>query len=532
MYTTVSIHENSSRIKEFRGIKNLTFCVVVYIIYTMSFIRKIKKGNSIYLAEVENQRIGGKVVQKHIRYVGKEVDDRPILTGSVERSSIDKVTIYGPLLVLDEIAKQIDLGDALGDYGDYLLSLAFAHCVAPDSLRGMTEWYQKTEISNLLDIPQITYKKLVEAIDYLDGMDGDKVQERIFSRLKDILSLSSSGYLYDITNVYFYGVCCPLAKKGQNAEGRNQLQIQIGLAITKEDGIPIFHKVFEGNIFDSKTLPDILLHLKQHDIKNVCIVWDRGVSSKLNIREAKGMGFEVLCGLALKTGMKKVVDSVLGEDIVAMRNRVRLRSATFYVKKQRYEVEGIRGYIAVCVNEKQRQATRERRYDEIDHALKLLKEKKAIKAGLRKYIKGNKIDHRVLQLAERYDGISVIFSTRNLRVEEMVKGYFEKDRLEKSFRCLKSFLEMDKVRFWLPNRVRGHIFVCYLAYLLLSVFDYRLKGSGISAINALEMMESMYKVYLTDPKSKNKFVKTVTLSKKQEEILRTVNPLLLSKCSV
>jgi len=346
------------------------------------------------------------------------------------------------------------------------------------------------------------------------------------------LSLSPSGYFYDITNVYFYGVCCPLAKKGQNAEGRREPQIQIGLAITKEEGIPIFHKVFEGNIFDSKTLPDILLHLRRHEIKNVCIVWDRGVSSKLNIREAKGMGFEILCGLALKTGMKKVVDGVLEEDIVSMRYRVRLRSATFYVKKQRYEVEGIGGYIAVCVNEKQRQATRERRYDEIDNALKLLEEKKAIKAGLRKYIKGNKINHGTLQLAERYDGISVIFSTRNLRPEEMVRGYFEKDRLEKTFRCLKSFLEMDKVRFWLPNRVRGHIFICYLAYLLVSVLECRLKESGISAEDALETLESMYKVYLTDPKSKNEFVKTVTLSKKQEEILRNVNPLLLSECSV
>jgi len=532
MYTTRKAYRNYSRNWKLWEINNLTLSLVVYIIYTMSFIRKIKKGNSVYLAEVENQRIGGKVVQKHLRYVGKEVDDKPMLTGSVERASVDRVTIFGPLLVLDEVAKQIDLAEALGDYGDYLLSLAFAHCVVPDSLRGMTEWYQKTEISNLLNIPQITYKKLVEAIDYLDGIDGDKVQERIFSRLKDILSLSPSGYFYDITNVYFYGVCCPLAKKGQNAERRNQPQIQIGLAITKEEGIPIFHKVFEGNIFDSKTLPDILCHLRRHEIKNVCIVWDRGVTSKLNIREAKEMGFEILCGLALKTGMKKVVDSVLQEDIVSMRNRVRLRSATFYVKKQRYEVEGIGGYIAVCVNEKQRQATRERRYDEIDNALKLLEEKKAIKAGLRKYIKGNKINHGTLQLAERYDGISVIFSTRNLRPEEMVRGYFEKDRLEKTFRCLKSFLEMDKVRFWLPNRVRGHIFICYLAYLLVSVLECRLKESGISAEDALETLESMYKVYLTDPKSKNEFVKTVTLSKKQEEIIRNVNPLLLSECSV
>jgi transposase len=512
--------------KKFREKKNLTLCLIVYVIYTMSFIRRIKKGNSVYLAEVENRRIGGKVVQKHIRYVGKEVDDRPILTGSVERASVDRVTIYGPLLVLDELAKQIELRDALGQYGDYLLSLAYAHCVSPDSLRGMSEWYQKTEISNLLNIPQITYKKLIEAMDSLEGMEGEKVQERIFSRLRDVLTLSPSGYFYDITNIYFYGVCCALAKKGHNAEGRNQPQIQIGLAITREDGIPIFHRVFEGNIFDSKTLPDILLHLRRHEIKHVCLVWDRGVSSKLNIREAKGMGFDVICGLALKMALKKVVDSVLEQDIVSMRYRVRLRSATFYVKKQRYELERLRGYIAVCVNEKQRQAIRERRYDEIDQALKLLKEKKAIKAGLRKYIKGNKINHRALQLAERYDGVSVIFSTSNLSAEEMVKGYFEKDRLEKSFRCLKSFLEMDKVRFWLANRVRGHIFVCYLAYLLLSVLEYRLKGSGISAVDALETLESMYKVYLTDAKSKNKFVKTVTLSKKQEEILREINPKL------
>jgi hypothetical protein len=109
----------------------------------------------------------------------------------------------------------LGLGEALGDYGDYLLSLAFAHCVSPESLRGMTEWYQKTEISNLLDIPQISYKKLVEAIDSLDGMDSDEVQERIFSRLKDILTLSPSAYHYDITNIYFMVFAALWLRKGK-----------------------------------------------------------------------------------------------------------------------------------------------------------------------------------------------------------------------------------------------------------------------------------------------------------------------------
>ena len=36
----------------------------------MSFIREIRRGNRIYLSEVESKRINGKVVQRHIRYIG------------------------------------------------------------------------------------------------------------------------------------------------------------------------------------------------------------------------------------------------------------------------------------------------------------------------------------------------------------------------------------------------------------------------------------------------------------------------------
>src|SRR5207302_1538311 len=45
----------------------------------MSFIRKVKRKGRVYLAEVENRRINGKVVQRHIRYVGREADGKTIL---------------------------------------------------------------------------------------------------------------------------------------------------------------------------------------------------------------------------------------------------------------------------------------------------------------------------------------------------------------------------------------------------------------------------------------------------------------------
>lgn len=515
-------------INDLRNVRILTFWNVVYIMYTMSFIRKIKRGESIYLAEVENVRIGGRVVQRHVRYIGKQVDDRPFLTGSVERASVDKVTVFGPLLVLDEIAKQLDLSSLLGDFGEYLLSLAYAHCVEPDSLAGIAEWYRKTEMENLLSIPDVSYKKLVEALDSVEEMDG--VQRKIFARLKGVLGLAPNAYFYDITNVYFYGLCCPLAKRGHNPDGRKDRQIQIGLAVTQKEGLPIFHKVYEGHIFDAKTLPDILLSLGT--VEDVCLVWDRGVSSKLNIRQALQAGFEVLCGLSLNAGLKKEVDKILNEKIVSLKHRVRLKSTTFYVRKKKYRTEGISGTIVVCLNERERQAIRERRYDELDRALELLKKKKPIKDGLRKYLTGNTIDQDAVQKGERYDGVSVIFSSRDLPNEEIVRGYFEKDRVEKSFRCMKGVLDMDRVHFWLASRVKGHIFVCYLAYLLLSVLDYKLKDLKMTGTGALEILQTMYRVYLTDPKSKNKFVKTVAFSRAQEDILKAVNPQLLPKCSV
>ena len=51
----------------------------------------------------------------------------------------------------------------------------------------------------------------------------------------------------------------------------------------------------------------------------------------------------------------------------------------------------------------------------------------------------------------------------------------------------------------------------------------KLKKLGISPDQALKDLGSMYKVYLYDKKKKNKFIKTVALSKYQESILKAVD---------
>lgn len=502
----------------------------------MSFVREYKRGAYTYLAEVQSYREKGKIKQRFVKYVGRKVDGKTVLSCSISEAEVTGVKIYGPLLILNEVARRFNLSKLLGLYGEELLSLAYAHCVEPNSLKKIVEWYQRTDINYLLNLEGVTYQTLLNALDSVKGLNAQIVQQTIFRSVRDELGLEPEGLFYDLTNIYFYGICCPLAKKGHNKDGVSRPQIQIGLAVTKNEGLPVFHRVFEGNVSDSKTLPDILANLKSMQIAQSTLVWDRGVSSKINLKEAKNAGFEVICGMSLKGNIRDIaVQTVHKENIATVQNRVRLQSATFYAKKMAYKHGNADGWLVVCFNEKQKQETKERRYDEIDHAIEQITNKEPVKKqGILKYLDGTKIRYDRVKEAEKHDGISAIFSTKDLTSQEIIKAYFEKDRIEKAFRCMKSILETDKIRFWLSERVEAHIFVCYLAYLLLSLLDYLLKKrmniAEMNATKALDVMKDMYRVHMQDPRTKTKIIKTVTLTEQQEEIIKAINKKLL-KCS-
>ena len=498
----------------------------------MSFIRKIKVKGRIYLAEVQNIREGNKIRQKFIRYVGREVEGKRIYSGTTEDIEVNGIKIWAPLLVLDALAKKIHLSEILGDYGEYLLSLTYAHCLDPKSLNSMEKWFQRTDLHNMLEIKEVSEKKLYYALDSIDDKNSQLAQKKIFNSVKEVYNLKPEGYFFDVTNAYFYGTECPIAKKGYNKEGMNLPQGQIGLAVTKEEGIPIFHKTFEGKIFDARILKDFLEGLEDLNVKNVTLVWDRGVTSEDNILEAQKAGFNVICGLAIKQNVKKKVEDLLQkkEKFLQLRNRVRLKNTIFYCIKEKNSYGKVKGHFVLCFNEEKARATKERRIDEIYVAQERIKEGKEISEGLKKYFdKMNCIKEKEILESQKHDGYSVIFSTQNLSIKEIVKPYFEKDKVEKAFRSMKSILGLRPIKHWLEERVKAHIFVCYLSYLLISLLDYKIKQTGISAISALNKLSTAYKVYMKSKKLKKEFTKPVALTKEQEKIMNAVDRKLLPK---
>ena len=70
----------------------------------MSFIKRSKRNGKVYLSEVESQWVDGKCVQKHIRYIDKEVDGEKVVSILSNDIQVNSVKIQGPLLLLHNIA--------------------------------------------------------------------------------------------------------------------------------------------------------------------------------------------------------------------------------------------------------------------------------------------------------------------------------------------------------------------------------------------------------------------------------------------
>lgn len=498
----------------------------------MAFIKKSKKNGKIYLNEVENTWIAGKCVQKHIRYIGTEANGETKLAASISDIEIEEVKVFGPLIVLHHLAKEIGLPSLLGKYAPEILSLVYAHCLNYQSINQMTEWFKKTDLAMLLDIKSLTEKSLLNALDSLETIDVENLQFKIFNALNKKFPVARKSLVYDVTNTYLYGKNCPLAKAGHDKEGvKGRPLIQIALAVTQDRGLPLFHKVFDGNIHDARTLQDVASTMKQYRIKSGLLVYDRGITSAENIGIFHDLHWDTLCGVPIRNNLKmKLRPFIKKKNFICIDNRVRCGKTTFYVITISYKIGTVKGTLALCYNKQKALDLRESRYDEIQNAQELLSKKKAIKNGLEVFFdkNGNLIKEK-LKESEEFDGYFCLFSTRSLSKDEMIRLYFDKDIVEKAFRCLKGITKLRPIRHWLYNRVTAHVMICYLSYALLILLKQHLKKLNMSAEKALQHLDSMYKIYMKDTKKNFKISRIVTLSKIQKDILSAVDKKLI-KC--
>ena len=79
--------------------------------------------------------------------------------------------------------------------------------------------------------------------------------------------------------------------------------IQIALAVTQDEGFPILHKMYEGNIGNTKVFSDLLKDIRLTDFD--CIILDRGMISHELLIDLKLLNQEVITGLRTNNKIKK-----------------------------------------------------------------------------------------------------------------------------------------------------------------------------------------------------------------------------------
>ncbi len=482
--------------------------------------------------------------QHFIRYVGVQSDiNKNLFPKNISELKIDSSRVTGSVIALDFIAKQMGLYDLLGEEAPIIMALVFCHCHDYRSVVKVQRWFKKTDLEKVLGIGEINENRLRKAILALENIDQLSLQKSIFENLMKLSNEKPSTVVYDVTNTYFSGKCAVIGKMGHDKEGvRGRKLIQIGLIVTQKHGFPIFHQIHPGNINDSKIFSEAIIHLKQFGINDGVIVFDRGITSKDNIFQLSKENWKIIGGISSHRGIKNIFSKMDFSNLESYRNRVVQGESIFYVLTIKYKFGKTLGKLAILYNPSKKQAQKENRIQKIVEAQQDFLNKKVINSSIKKFLtKTGKVNSHAIKREEKLDGFSFIFTNGKFSRQEIVKLYFEKDIIEKSFQSLKGVLSLHPIRMWLEESINAHVTICYLGYSLLTTFRYFLRKSegkneffNISVEDALDELSDVYKIYFhkesllkNNSDENTQLNKLVTLNKKQELILKAISPKLL-----
>ena len=445
----------------------------------MTFIRKKKVGDKIYLVEVKNVRENGKIKQKYVRYLGKEINGKAVkrvLTSDIQATNVKQSM---DVLAIDKIAEELRLKEIPFKPA---LSLAYSQLLEKRSVHKLGDWMRYTEIPEVLGIELPGVKELYESLADINEEDFEKINEKMFSVFESYENIKESAII-DVTDTYFAGTNVNI-KRRRGKDKKVSKLIQVGLAVSFKNGFPIFHKKYHGNLSGIDIFRDMALELRNKKISS--IIMDRGMLSLENLEIALNLKFEIIAGLRkTKTLIKDFISPIERDEIYTKKNFVKLKNTEVFIETFDY----MKGKLIVVYNP----------------SLEVMK----------KSLNFNKdLD------SERDIGYSLIYHNTKYSSEEVVRNYYDKDMVERAFKHIKGILNIRPIRLWLNNHIEGHIKICYLAYAILSLMNFKLKKLGISSIEALDSLKHGYKINLRDDSSGFEWSIHVSLEPKQRKILK------------
>ena len=340
----------------------------------------------------------------------------------------------------------------------------------------------------------------------------DELEEQLADRERNIYQLKERIILYDLTNTFLEGnaLGSTLSKRGHSKEKRSDCPLLTLALVVDEDGFPKRSRILEGNVSEPGTLKDFLEAYEKQLNKSMplfkerpVVVIDAGIGTKDNLKLIRSMGFHYLTVSRRRpkaipspeelemikqdkdgTIRAKKIDMDEGSLVYCESSARALKEISMKSRFQEYYEAGLQD-IAASLSKKRGV----KKYGKVMERLGRLHEKYPTIARYYQLdvqhdgdiVNGLtwKID-REEELRSRFSGSYYLRSSRSdLDAKELWSLYMMLNRVEDSFRYLKSDLGLRPVYHQKDKRMEGHLFISVLAYHLLASIQKRLMEQGI-----------------------------------------------------
>ena len=378
---------------------------------------------------------------------------------------------------------------------------------------------------------KVSFEQLRLWYETLDDLLVHKAQleTAIWQQLRDLFSLEPELVFYDITSTYFEGHGpAELGRFGYSRDGQPRNR-QVLIGVVMMDGWPIAHHVFAGNRLDQTTVGEVVEDLhRRFGLRRVVFVGDRGMVTLKNVEQLRQAGQGYLVGLQRRNrkDIPHYIEQAMARDdwqecpagITASEKAVVPRTR---VREVAGKEPGVRVFVVHSEEREQyergmRELSMERARKELE-ALRLrvekgeLKEAEKIGAAAAKVL-GRNHGHRYFGWELRQgqfhyfahpvnfaretacEGKYVIQTEEpDLSPVEAVAAYKQLNEVERGFAHLKGLLEVRPVYHQKDDRVRAHVLVAALAFLLDRALEKRLReaDSRLSSPAAWQVLETV-----------------------------------------
>jgi transposase len=396
--------------------------------------------------------------------------------------------------------------------------MVFNRLAEPGSKLGVLRWLETVALP--VGFGVVTeHQHLLRAMDVLDEYS-DKLSTRLATLMRPLIDQDLSVVFYDLTTVAVTGqtdLDDDVRAYGLAKSGLIERQFMLSLVQTAE-GLPIAHDVHPGNTAEAKTLlPMIRGLLARYPLKRVVLIADRGLLSAANIDELgklqaqlKKDGRDVAVDYILAVPAARYGDFaddlktlhaaqnstqewcsettwqsnrlVVAHDPVSATRRTTARDKTIA------ELVKLGQQCSVKLDEQdesQRAGTKKKSKGRpmsdsgakarFYHEVKAAHMAHVIKVDLKEELFSYTIDEAKKRYLELLDGKLLLVTNTKATAAEVVQRYKSLADIERGFRVLKSDIEIGPVYHRLPQRIRAHALICFMALILYRVMRMRLK---------------------------------------------------------